>query len=114
MAARTKLIALIERLLAASGIKEEEQPITGGIAFFSTQPASFDYLFYSNTFVQPNGHPDAPPRFQENAEREVDIALMPGARLALTRIDGIPQRWEARTSIPSIAAKDAIARRSLR
>ncbi|SFJ02106.1 hypothetical protein SAMN03159338_0585 [Sphingomonas sp. NFR04] len=60
LAARTKLIALLERLLAASRIKEEEQPITGGIAFFSTQPAWSDYLFYSDTFVQPNGLPDAP------------------------------------------------------
>lgn len=105
---------VLERLLAVSRIKEEEQPITGGIALFSTSAGLVRLSVLQRHLRAAERTSGRSPRCQEDAEREVDIALMPGARLRPTKTDGIPQRWEARTSIPSIAAKDASARRSLR
>jgi len=58
MDARAELITLIERLLAVPATEEEEQAITDRISLLSPDPAWSDYLFYSDAFQQPDGHPD--------------------------------------------------------
>nr|WP_315384909.1 hypothetical protein [uncultured Sphingomonas sp.] len=59
MEARAELITLIERLLAVPATEEEEQAVTDRISLLSPDPAWSDYLFYSDAFLQPDGHPDA-------------------------------------------------------
>lgn len=74
MDARAELISLIERLLAVPETEEEEHAITDRISFLSPDPAWSDYLFYSDAFLQTDGHPDVP-RVVEKMLRAKPILL---------------------------------------